>query len=157
MCLPVGHYMLAQPIRVRDANAITIEGGSSVDTVLDISEGEGACFALEEGTDVIIRNFSMLGFMGFDEAGKAGYVNTKGTTYVWGFGLKHCNAMNIRNTERVLVENCHARKMSGECFVAGGRSRGTIEAENLIRNGSHTFGVQLQIVPVMLSMTYTAV
>lgn len=125
--VPVGHYMLAQPIRVRNANAITIEGGSSVDTVLDISEGEGACFALEDGIDVIIRNFSMLGFMGFDEADKAGYVNTKGTTYVWGFGLKHCNAMNIRNTERVLVENCHATKMSGECFVAGGRSRGTIK------------------------------
>jgi len=125
--VPAGHYMLAGPVRVRNAGAITIEGGSSVDTVLDISEGEGACFALEDGTDVIIRNFRMTGFMGFDEADKAGYVQTKGTTYVWGFGLKHCNAMNIRNTERVLVENCHASKMSGECFVSGGRSRGTIK------------------------------
>jgi hypothetical protein len=125
--VPVGHYMLARSIRVKDARAITIEGASSTDTVLDISEGEGACFTLSEGTDVIVRNFRMLGFMGFDERDKAGYINTRGSTYIWGFSLKHCNAMTINNTERVLVENCHASRMSGECFVSGGRSRGAVQ------------------------------
>lgn len=125
--VPVGHYMLANSIRVNNANAITIEGASSVDTLLDISEGQGACFTLNEGTQVIIRNFRMLGFMGFDERDRAGGINVKGSNGVWGFGLKHCNGITISNTERVLVENCHASKMSGECFVAGGRSRGTAQ------------------------------
>ena len=123
--VPVGHYMLAESIKVSNARAITIEGASSVDTVLDLSEGEGACFTLSEGTEVTIRNFRMLGFMGFDEADKADELDTRGSTYIWGFGLKHCNGISINNTERVLIENCHASRMSGECFVAGGRSRGT--------------------------------
>jgi hypothetical protein len=125
--VPVGHYMLAKTIRVRNAQAITIEGASAVDTVFDISEGEGACFTLDEGTEVTIRNFRMLGFMGFDERDKAGELNTRGSRYIWGFGLKHCNGITISNTQRVLVENCHASRMSGECFVAGGRSRGTVQ------------------------------
>jgi hypothetical protein len=125
--IPVGHYMLANSIKINNAHAITVEGSSSVDTVLDLSEGEGACFSLNEGTQVIIRNFRMLGFMGFDERDRAGGITVKGSNGVWGFGLKHCNGITISNTERVLVENCHASKMSGECFVAGGRSRGTAQ------------------------------
>lgn len=125
--IPAGHYMLARTIRVKDAGAITIEGASSADTILDISEGEGACLTLSEGTDVIVRNFRMLGFMGFEERDKAGYINTRGSTYIWGFSLKHCNAMTIINTERVLIENCHASRMSGECFVSYGRSRGAVK------------------------------
>jgi len=123
--VPVGHYMLAKTIRVKDANAITIEGASSVDTILDISEGEGPCFTLDEGTEINLRNFRLLGFMGFDEADRAGSLPTRGARYIWGFALKYCCAVDINNTERVLVENCHASKMSGECFVAGGQSRGT--------------------------------
>lgn len=123
--VPRGHYRLAQTIRVQDAAALTIAGESSVDTVLDISDGEGACFTLSGGTEVVIRNFRMIGFMGFDERDKAGYINTRGSTYIWGFGLKHCSAVSISGTERVLVENCHASRMSGECFVSGGPSRGS--------------------------------
>ena len=123
--IPVGHYMLAREIEINNPKAITIEGASSVDTVLDISEGEGACFSMSEGTEVMIRNFRMLGFMGFDEADKAGGLSVRGSTHIWGFGLKHCNGITINNTERVLIENCHASRMSGECYVAGGRSRGT--------------------------------
>ena len=119
--------MLAKTIRVSNAQSIIIEGASSVDTILDLSEGEGACFSLNEGIQVIIRNFRMLGFMGFDERDRAGGINVKGSNGVWGFGLKHCNGITIGNTERVLIENCHASKMSGECFVAGGRSRGTAQ------------------------------
>ena len=125
--VPVGHYRLARSIRINKPTAITIEGGSSVDTLLDISDGEGACFTLSGGTEVTIRNFRMTGFMGFEERDKAGYINTKGSTYIWGFGLKHCNAVTISNTERVLIENCHASRMSGECFVSGGQSRGAVK------------------------------
>ena len=147
--VPVGNYRLAHSIRVgktsttatgsdnavdklldisnrtEDNTEILIEGASAVDTVFDISDGVGSCFDLIGGKEVTIRNFRMVGFMGFDERDKAGYINTRGSTYIWGFGLKHCNAVNIRDTERVLVENCHASRMSGECFVASGHSGGT--------------------------------
>ena len=125
--VPVGHYMLAQTINVRDAHAITIEGASSENTILDISEGEGACFTLRDGTEVNIRNFRMIGFMGFDERDKAGELETRGARYVWGFWLKHCKGIFITNTERVLVENCHASRMSGECFSSSCRGRGTVK------------------------------
>ena len=75
--VPAGHYRLARGMRVTNAAAITIEGASSVDTLLDLSDGEGACFTLSSGTEVTIRNFRMIGFMGFDERDKAGYVNTR--------------------------------------------------------------------------------
>ena len=123
--VPVGYYRLAQGLRISKPDAFTIEGASAVDTILDISEGEGSCFSVSGGTETTIRNFRMLGFMGFDERDKAGEMNTRGSTAVWGFALKYCNAVTISDTERVLVENCHASRMSGECFVAGGRSRGT--------------------------------
>ena len=125
--VPVGHYRLARGLRVSNPAAFTIEGASAVDTVLDISEGEGACITLSEGTEATIRNFRMTGFMAFDERDKAGEMRTRGSTAVWGFALKHCNAITIGNTERVLVENCHGSRMSGECFVAGGRSRGAVK------------------------------
>lgn len=125
--VPVGHYRLARSIRVRNAAAFAIQGASSVDTLLDISDGEGACLTLDGGTEVAIRNFRMTGFMGFDERDKAGYINTKGSTYIWGFSFKHCNGVTINGTERVLVENCHASRMSGECFVSGGLSRGGVK------------------------------
>lgn len=38
--VPCGHYMLAKTIRVSNAQAITIEGASSVDTIFDISDGK---------------------------------------------------------------------------------------------------------------------
>ena len=126
--VPVGHFMLAKTIAVNKASAIIVEGASSVDTVLDISEGEGPCFSLNEGTEVTIRNFRMIGFMGFDERDKAGELGVKGSSYVWGFWLKHCKGVNIRNTERVLVENCHASRMSGEVFSSSCRGRGTVKS-----------------------------
>jgi hypothetical protein len=112
---------------VRKAAAITIEGQSGVDTLLDISDGEGPCFRLDDGVQVTLRNFRMVGFMGFDEADKAGYIATKGASAIWGLSLKSCYAVGIGGTERVLVENCHASRMSSECFVSGGPSRGTVK------------------------------
>ena len=69
----------------------------------------------------------MIGFMGFDEADRADELGTKGATAVWGLWLKSCYALGINGTERVLVENCHASRMSSECFVSGGPSRGTVK------------------------------
>lgn len=123
--VPVGYYRLARTVRIGGAAAITIEGQSAVDTVLDISEGEGSCLSLAGGTEVTVRNFRMLGFMGFADRDMAGCLPTRGSRYIWGFGLKHCNAVTVGGTERVLVENCHASRMSGECFVSGGPSRGS--------------------------------
>ena len=125
--VPIGHYRLAHGIPVRNADAITIEGASAVDTVLDISDGEGSCFSLSDGTEVTLRNFRMVGFMGFDEADRAGNLNTRGAAAIWGMSFKPCNAVSIGGTERVLVENCHASRMSVECFVSGGPSRGTVK------------------------------
>ena len=121
--IPVGNYRLSGPIIVNNAAAITIEGQSATDTVLDLSEGEGSCLQLKGGTDVTIRNFSMVGHMGFDESDRAGLMRTFGGTAVWGFYFKKCNALGISNTERVLVENCHARRMSAECFYSQSGSR----------------------------------
>ena len=126
--VPVGNYRLSGAVVVRNAAGITIEGQNAVDTVLDLSEGEGSCLHLRGGTEVTVRNFSMLGHMGFDESDKAGLLRTLGGTAVWGFYFKECNAMRIEGTQRVLVENCHGRRMSMECFYSAGPSRqGTYE------------------------------
>lgn len=121
--VPPGNYRLSGPITLNSAAAITIQGQNAPDTVLDISEGEGSCIQLKGGTEVTIRNFSMLGHMGFDESDRAGLLRTLGGTAVWGFYFKKCNALGISGTERVLVENCHARRMSAECFYSSGNAR----------------------------------
>ena len=128
LLVPVGNYRLSGAVVVRHAAGITIEGENAVQTVLDLSEGEGSCLYLKGGTEVTVRNFSMLGHMGFDESDKAGLLRTFGGTAVWGFYFKECNAMRIEGTERILVENCHGRRMSMECFYSAGPSRqGTYE------------------------------
>ncbi|MCE5240023.1 hypothetical protein LLH23_16300 [bacterium] len=120
---PAGWYMLARPLVVQNAEGIVLQGLNGVDSVLDISEGEGACFNLKDGKEVTIRNFRMLGNTGFDARDQAGSLRLMGALAVWGFYLKPSHGMTVSNTERVLLENCHASKMSGECFYSGGRSR----------------------------------
>jgi hypothetical protein len=120
---PAGWYMLARSLNVVNSQGLTIQGVNGVDPVLDISEGEGACFSLRDGKEVTLRNFRMLGNTGFDARDQAGYLPCQGAGGVWGFYLKPCHGMMVANTERVLVENCHASKMSGECFYSGGRGR----------------------------------
>jgi hypothetical protein len=121
--VPIGRYRLAGSLTVENAAALVIEGESAVETVLDISEGEGECFRLRYGTEVTLRNFLMLGHMGFDERDKAGLMRTRGGTAVWGMYFKPCSALGVSGTERVLVENCHARRMSVECFYSQGPGR----------------------------------
>ena len=120
---PPGTYRLSESLRVTNAPGITIEGSDGVNCVLDISEGEGPCFDLRDGREVNLRNFRMLGNTGFDQRDQAGYLSLMGANNVWGFYLKPCHGIMITQTERVLVENCHASKMSGECFYSSGRSR----------------------------------
>ncbi len=121
--IPIGNYCLSGTLAVNNATAIVIEGANAVDTVLDIGEGEGACFSLRDGIEVTLRSMSMVGHSGFEDRDQAGVMRTRGGTSVWGFYFKRCNAVGISNTERVFVENCHARKMSAECFYSSGRSR----------------------------------
>jgi hypothetical protein len=123
LLIPVGNYRLAEGIVVKGAAAITIEGQSAVDTVLDISEGEGSCITLEGGTEATLRNLLMRGHMGFDQRDQAGLLETEGGTSLWGFFFKICSAVYIDGTERVLVENCHARRMSMESFYSSGPGR----------------------------------
>ncbi|NUQ62667.1 MAG: hypothetical protein HUU20_09270 [Pirellulales bacterium] len=128
--VPVGRYRLSRGLYVRNATAMTIEGAGAVDTILDISEGEGGCISLSKGVEVTVRNFTMVGHSGFAERDQCGLLRTRGSSYFWGFGAKGCNAVSIGSTERVLIENCHGRRMATECFVSGSTSRGTVEKPN---------------------------
>ncbi|MHB8995327.1 MAG: hypothetical protein ACYC63_08785 [Armatimonadota bacterium] len=121
--VPPGWYRLAAGLRIGNASAVTMEGASAETVTLDISEGQGACVTLAGGTEVNLRNLTMLGNTGFADADIAGYFKLQGAWGVWGMSLRPCNAVSIASTERVLVENCHARKMSVEAFVSGGNSR----------------------------------
>ena len=101
--------------------AITIEGQSAPNTLLDISDGSGPCFALRGGTDVTVRNFGMVGHTGLAEA--AGSFRTSSGFGFWACAIKGCNAISIHGTERVLIENVHARRMASEAFYAQGPMR----------------------------------
>ncbi len=63
------------------------------------------------------------GHSGFDERKQMGSLGFRTKRAVWGFYLKHCNAIGIRSPERLMVENCHATGMSAECFYSGSKSR----------------------------------
>lgn len=129
---PPGFYRLARGLVVTGASAITLEGASGVDTVFDISEGEapispqgeGACFKLVRGAEVTLRNLRMVGPAGFNEADKSNSMRLLGAEMVWRFWLRQSSAVTIYGTQRVLVENCHASRMTGEAFYSssGGRT-----------------------------------
>ena len=116
--LPPGTYRLSKSVEVREAGGLTIEGQDGVHTLLDISEGEGPCLSLRGGTEVTLRNLRFLGNMGFDQRDQAGVLSLRGALAVWGFYLKLCAALHISGPQRVFVENCHASKMSAECFYS---------------------------------------
>ena len=122
--VPVGRYRLSEGLRVDKASGITIEGANPTDTILDISEGNGACIHMIQGTEVTLRNLTMVGHSGFDKRDQCGHIPMRGSSYFWGFGAKNCNATTVSGTERVLIENCHGTRMASECFVSGGRGRG---------------------------------
>ncbi|MCX6898070.1 MAG: right-handed parallel beta-helix repeat-containing protein [Verrucomicrobia bacterium] len=121
--IPAGHYRLTNGISVSNAASIVIEGASGAETVLDISEGYGTCVSLRGGTDVTVRNLRMVGHTGLGDGPGWHSFRTSSGKACWPAGLKPCSAMHITNTERVLVENCHASKMNIEAFYCQGSSR----------------------------------
>jgi len=123
--VPIGHYRLSRGLRVAKPEGIRIEGQNAVHTVLDISEGNGACVTIAGGTELTLRNFTMVGHSGFDRRDQCGHISMRGSSYFWGFAAKNCNATTVSGTERVLIENCHGRRMASECFVSSCRGRGT--------------------------------
>jgi len=118
---PAGRYRIPGGLRVPNASAIRLEGANAATTVLDISDGEGSCFGLQRGTEVTIRNFTMVGHTGLDEA-PLSFTNCNGYGY-WPNSLKGCNAVGISGTERVLIENVHVSRMANEAFYAQGPAR----------------------------------
>lgn len=121
--IPIGHYMISEGLTITNAASIEVRGESSLETVIDISEGTGTCIKLINGQEVTLRNLRFVGHSGVDVRQQMGYIATKCPQNLWGFYLKHCNAVGVSNTTRVLVDNCHATKMSAECFYSAGRSR----------------------------------
>ena len=121
--LPPGHYRLTQSLSITNPEGLTLEGASGVDTLLDISEGFGACIHLSGGTEVALRNLRMVGHTGLGEGpGWHPFVTTSGAI-CWPMALRRCRAVEIHDTTRVLVENCHASRMNCEAFYSEGRSR----------------------------------
>ncbi len=138
--IPNGRYILTDDLVIENADCITIEGESGVNTIIDYSlgangaeDGHGACFKLLGGNDVTIKNFTLIGGLGFKDRQKGAFYG-KGGSSVYGFYFNKSAAMLAKDTKRILIENCHARKMSGECFYSGGGAREFAEpADNLTR------------------------
>jgi len=116
--IPEGTYRMSGSLFITDARSLTIRGASPERTILDVGV-DGVCLILQDGKEVNIYDLGFRGGIGFDRRDQAGHrFDTKGASGVWGFYFMQCSAMSIRNTERVYVENCHARKMSTECFYS---------------------------------------
>jgi hypothetical protein len=123
-----GYYRIDGSLTVENSN-ITIEGENAENTIFDISEGEGAVFYLHMGREVTISNLTMIGHTGENEIPGV-MTNVIGESSVplydirfWCCKLKSCQAIFIQDTERVLVENVHARRMASEAFYSEGSSR----------------------------------
>ena len=118
--IPTGFYRIDGDLIVENSN-ITIEGENAEHTIFDISNGEGAVFRLRMGKEVIIRNLTMIGHTGL--ADQHGTMRNILNSTLWCSALKSCQAVHVWNTERVLIENVHARKMSAEAFYSQGSYR----------------------------------
>ena len=118
--VPNGYYRLTEGMTVRNA-AILIEGQSGEHTVMDITEGTGAIFALYGGKEVTIRNLRMIGHTPLAE--RPGSFTTSSGYRYWACAQKSCQAVKINATERVLIENCHAKHMASEAFYCQGPCR----------------------------------
>lgn len=123
LLVPNGWYRLSRGLSISKPSGLTISGENGEDTVLDLSEGMGACLQQREGTEVNIRDFRMIGNMGFAERDQCGSMPMKGCGYLWGQDLKTSFAVATIGTQRVYVENVHAYRMSLEAFWSGGPSR----------------------------------
>jgi len=128
--LPNGTYRLANSLVISHAASFTFEGESSTGTMLDNAYGHigieregGSCFVVRYNKEVILKNLSMTGNLGFDDRDMAGALPMRGGDSVWGFYLMKTNATCLSNNESVYIENCHAKRMSAECFYASSSDR----------------------------------
>jgi len=132
--LPSGKYRLTKTLNIINPDGFTLLGESETATILDNSLGDvgierlaGSCFYAEGGNAITLKNLFMIGCYGFDERAKGANLFCKGGTAVYGFYFRKSNATCFKNTKNILVENCHARKMSAECFYSMGTARETAE------------------------------
>ena len=128
--LPNGKYRLSYTLHVNDCRDLVFEGESGESTILDNSIGslgierqEGSCFYVNGGDSFTLKNLFMIGNLGFEDRDLGANLFCRGGTSVYGFYFHKTNATCFKNTKRVLVENCHARKMSAECFYSMGTMR----------------------------------
>lgn len=121
--LPVGHYRLSSGLNVENPSGTVIAGHDGENTVLDISEGNGLCVRMRGGTEATVRDMKMIGNMGFENRDQCGHFPTWGSRGIWGQDLKTSFATGVIGTERVLVQNVHAYRMSLEAFWSGGPGR----------------------------------
>lgn len=128
--LPNGKYRLTRSLDIMNASGFALIGESGTDTIIENSLGalgveteHGSTFYINGGNDVTLKNLFMVGSLGFEDREKGANLMCRGGTSVFGFYFHKSNATCVVNTKRVLIENCHARKMSGECFYSMGDSR----------------------------------
>lgn len=132
--LPNGKYRLTRTLVIRDPQGFTLEGEDGFGTILDNSIGTvgierqaGSCFYVAGGESVTLRNLLMIGNLGFADRDMGQNLFCRGGTSVFGFYFNKTNAVCFSSTKRILVENCHARKMSAECFYSMGAMKETAE------------------------------
>lgn len=135
--LPSGKYRLTKTLVIKEPDGLVFEGESETATILDDSLGDvgiekqaGSCFYVEGGEALTLKNLSMFGCYGFEEKARGRNLFCKGGTAVYGFYFQKSNATCFVNTKNVLVENCHARKMSAECFYSMGVGRELAEPDD---------------------------
>ncbi len=128
--LPNGKYRLTNKLSIINAESFTFEGESAANTVIDFSLGGldiddfgGSCFYVKGGNEVTLRNLFMLGNLGYKDRDLGANLFCRGGSSVYGFYFHKTNATCVLSTRRMLIENCHARKMSAECFFSAGVSR----------------------------------
>ncbi len=128
--IPNGYYKIDKTLVIKDPTSFTIRGETAENTVLDIGDGEigieapgGACLNPIGGTEFNLYDLSLRGGMGYEDRDMAGYIRLYNGEHTWGFYFKKSNALCVNGTERVYVENCHARKMSAECFFSSSPAR----------------------------------
>ena len=138
MYVPIGHYCLSKGLACRTPRASRSKGNAGRHRARH-RPGRRRLRPdhRRHGSDV--RNFTMVGHSGFENRDQCGFIPMHGSSYFWGFAAKNCNATTISDTQRVLIENCHGRRMASECFVAGGRSRGTPAKPNAAHTKMTTY------------------
>ena len=133
--IPNGEYRLAKSISITEANGLSIVGESASGVVIkngyiipNPADGftSGPCFRLLNCKNATVKSITMIGNMPFENRHLGGCVKTtKGVepSKIYGFYYNWTAAIMMSNVERVLIEDCHAKNMSGEAFYSKSDSR----------------------------------